>query len=330
MDLHKKWILGPMVNFTNLPFRLTCLDYGADIVFTEEIMDFNILKTNRIFNEKSGIYEYTDDRNSVIFSTNQNENGKVIFQIGTFCSVNALKACEHIINDFCAFDINMGCPKLYNIRRGMGSALLLKPEIAEDILKCLNRNLPKCSITCKIRLLDDFKKTLDFIRLCSNCNISGITVHARTPKEKYDVFPHWDIFPLIKSELSSCIPVIANGDFSSASLINSFESKFPNAVDSFMLSRSARHDPSIFLQKLEWKQRVQGSIGDMKIDIITDKYDCIKKFLKYAIITNLPFKSTKNIIAYMKPVHCHSNALNKINGANSKHKLLDIFNNSNQ
>ena len=68
----------------------------------------------------------------------------------------------------------------------------------------------------------------------------------------------------------------------------------------------------------------------MKIDIITDKYDCIKKFLKYAILTNLPFKSTKNIIAYMKPVRYHGNTLNKINGANSNHKLLDLFNNFNQ
>ena len=39
LDYRDKMILAPMVKIGCLPFRLLALDYGADIVYTEEIID---------------------------------------------------------------------------------------------------------------------------------------------------------------------------------------------------------------------------------------------------------------------------------------------------
>lgn len=47
-------------------------------------------------------------------------------------------------------DINMGCPKEFSIKGGMGAALMANATKAKEILKTLVENI-KIPITCKIR-----------------------------------------------------------------------------------------------------------------------------------------------------------------------------------
>lgn len=61
-----------------------------------------------------------------------------------------MKTLMKVENDIAALDINMGCPKEFSIKGGMGAALMAKPEKAKQILKALVQNL-KIPITCKIR-----------------------------------------------------------------------------------------------------------------------------------------------------------------------------------
>lgn len=42
-----KIILAPMVRIGTLPTRLLALDYGADLVYTEEIIDWKLLRSKR-------------------------------------------------------------------------------------------------------------------------------------------------------------------------------------------------------------------------------------------------------------------------------------------
>lgn len=48
-----KVILAPMVRVGTLPMRLLAVDYGADLVYTEEIIDFKLSKSQRIKNGNS-------------------------------------------------------------------------------------------------------------------------------------------------------------------------------------------------------------------------------------------------------------------------------------
>ena len=52
MDYGSKVILAPMVRVSTLPVRLLALEYGADIVFTEELVDWKLLSSVRQFNSK--------------------------------------------------------------------------------------------------------------------------------------------------------------------------------------------------------------------------------------------------------------------------------------
>lgn len=47
LDYTNKIILAPMVRVGTLPMRLLALNYGADIVYTEELIDWKLLKTTR-------------------------------------------------------------------------------------------------------------------------------------------------------------------------------------------------------------------------------------------------------------------------------------------
>lgn len=45
-----KVILAPMVRVGTLPMRLLALDYGADIVYSEELIDWKFLRSVRRVN----------------------------------------------------------------------------------------------------------------------------------------------------------------------------------------------------------------------------------------------------------------------------------------
>lgn len=51
-----KVILAPMVRVGTLPMRLLSLDYGADIVYSEELVDRKLLRAERRINGKLKIY----------------------------------------------------------------------------------------------------------------------------------------------------------------------------------------------------------------------------------------------------------------------------------
>lgn len=47
-----KIILAPMVRVGTLPMRLLALEYGADLVYTEELIDWKLLDSKRVENSE--------------------------------------------------------------------------------------------------------------------------------------------------------------------------------------------------------------------------------------------------------------------------------------
>lgn len=52
LDYSNKIILAPMVRVGTLPTRLLALEMGADIVYTEELIDLRLIKCKRTVNGK--------------------------------------------------------------------------------------------------------------------------------------------------------------------------------------------------------------------------------------------------------------------------------------
>ena len=52
IDYRNKLILAPMVRVGSLPMRLLSLKYGADLVYSPEIIDRRLIGSERVYNGK--------------------------------------------------------------------------------------------------------------------------------------------------------------------------------------------------------------------------------------------------------------------------------------
>ena len=150
-----KICLGPMVRVNALPFRILALQYGCDLIFTEELIDQRLLKCNRIINKSLNTIDYitnTGNNKCVLLRIDMKlEVNKLILQLGTSDPGMALKAALLVQNDVTGIDINMGCPKKFSIQAGMGVALLDNPSVAYSIVKTLKAHLD-IPVSVKMRL----------------------------------------------------------------------------------------------------------------------------------------------------------------------------------
>jgi tRNA-dihydrouridine synthase 2 len=166
----EKYCLGPMVRASTLPLRLAALYFGADAVYSEEIPSWraaactrrenDILQCCDFFTTQSGRIKEVILRTHYVI---EKDAKRLVVQLGAGDAVSALKGAQIFENDVAAIDINMGCPKHYSVSRGMGSELMVRPEIAEDIIKTLRRNL-SIPVSVKTRIFMHDDKTVDMRR----------------------------------------------------------------------------------------------------------------------------------------------------------------------
>jgi len=272
-----KVILAPMVRVGTFPMRLLAIKYGADLVFNQELIDHKVTRVVRRTNEKYGSVDFIDkSTDKLIFRTFPDE--KVIFQIGSSDAIRCLNACTLIQNDVLGVDLNMGCPKKFSVLGGMGAALLSKPDIVEDIVKTLKRNLrSNLSVTCKIRLLQDEKSTLELCRRLEKLEINALTVHARYIADRPSSVAR---IKLIKP-ITEClhIPCVYNGDIYKYSDIE--RAKQMTGCSSVMIARGAQWNVSVFSRenKLEALDKIIHEYVEL-----SEKYGNVFQNSKYVVV----------------------------------------------
>ncbi|VVC31543.1 Hypothetical protein CINCED_3A023870 [Cinara cedri] len=298
-----KVILAPMVRINTLPMRLLALDYGADIVYTEELIDHRLIKCSRHVNDTLQSIDFIDKSNAtVVFRTCSREKLHVVLQIGTSDPERAAKAAQVVEQDVAGIDINMGCPKDFSLKGGMGAALLSCPDKACTILSAVVSAV-SIPVTCKIRVLPDINDTIELCKKLATTGIAAIAVHGRTVKERPN-HPNRNHFIKAISEALD-IPVIAklllirytnvlclsryvltnnNVCFSGGSKeIETFEdiTKFKNITgcSSVMIARTAEKNCSIF--KRDGKLELGTIIRDYLHHAVD--YDNVAPNTKYCI-----------------------------------------------
>ncbi len=209
-----KRILAPMVRAGTLPLRLLALQYGADTVYGEEIVDKRILACRRVENGRFVDFlsrpAGPQSMEQLIFRTDRaRERGRCVFQMGTATPALAVRAAQVVAGDVDAIDVNMGCPKHFSISGGMGVALTQDPDRACSIIKAL-RDALDIPVSCKIRLRDTPSQTLDFVKALEAAGAQAIGVHARTAAERPNDPPHWDQLKALVDAVN--VPIIVNGD----------------------------------------------------------------------------------------------------------------------
>lgn len=276
-----KIIVAPMVRVCTLPFRLLAVDYGTDLVYTEETIDFKMLRSIKRNNEILGTTDFIDKSDgTVFFRTCEKERTKVIFQVGTSDAQRALKVGKMVEPHVAGLDVNMGCPKEFSIKGGMGAALLTQPEKVKSILNTLVQGL-SIPVTCKIRLLNSLEDTIEFCKMVEKCGVAAIAIHGRTKEERPNHPNHNDMIRAISSVLT--IPVIANGGSKEIMCYEDIE-KFrqETGASSVMIARAAM-----------WNCSIVRPEGVLPLDTVTEAY------LKYSIAYDNPFTYTKYAVQNM-------------------------------
>ncbi|KAG8012430.1 tRNA-dihydrouridine(20) synthase [NAD(P)+]-like [Nibea albiflora] len=257
--------LAPMVRVGTLPMRLLALDYGADLVYCEELIDIKMAQCHRVVNEVLETVDFVAPDERVMFRTCEREKDRVVFQMGTSDPDRALTVARLVEKDVAAIDVNMGCPKEYSTKGGMGAALLSDPDKIEAILKKLVTGL-SIPVTCKIRILPSLEETLSLVQRIEKTGVTAIAVHGRMKEERPRHPVHCDYIQAIAQTVS--IPVIANGGSLDLVKTNGDIEEFRKAAgaSSVMLARAAMWNASVFSKQ-----------GPLPVERVMEEY------LKYAI-----------------------------------------------
>lgn len=183
--------------------------------------------------------------------------------------------------DVAGIDVNMGCPKEFSIKGGMGAALLQQPEKIEAILRALVKAVPNLLVTCKIRVFEDIQATIDLCRRIEATGVCAIGVHGRTKDERPQHANRNQTIAAIAKALR--IPVIANGLSSEVTCFNDIERlREECGAAALMLARAAETNVSIFRKEGMW------SVEEL-----------ITRYLRLAIHWDNRFANTKYCIQQM-------------------------------
>ncbi|XP_067349930.1 tRNA-dihydrouridine(20) synthase [NAD(P)+]-like isoform X2 [Channa argus] len=241
--------LAPMVRVGTLPMRLLALDYGADVVYCEELIDIKMAQCRRVVNEVLDTVDFVAPDDRVMFRTCEREKDRVVFQMGTADPDRALTVAQLVEKDVAAVDVNMGCPKEYSTK----------------ILRKLVSGV-SVPVTCKIRILPSLEETVRLVQRIEKTGVAAVAVHGRFKEERPRHPVHCDYIRAIAQSVS--IPIIANGASLDMVKTNSDIEEFRKATgtSSVMLARAAMWNASVF-----------SSQGPLPVERVMEEY------LKYAI-----------------------------------------------
>ena len=217
-------ILAPMVDVTDLPYRLLCRRCGAGMAYTEMLYIDAILHENK--------------KTELLMKTSREDR-----PIGLQITGNSEEEFEKFVSskkwkNFDLIDLNCGCPSIRITGNEAGSYLLNNPEKIGRMIKILKKTGKP--VTAKIRL--GFKKNnvLKVARIIEEAGADALTLHTRLAVHGRDVPADWSWFKKVKKEIK--IPLIGNGDVFSGE----DASRMLEVCDGVMIARGAIGDPLIF------------------------------------------------------------------------------------
>lgn len=234
IKLKSPLILAPMIDVTDLPYRLICRKNGAALAYTEMIHALEIYHKKGLSKKIKTIKK---DR-----------------PLGIQITASSVKQIEKIIpvlqkhykKDFDLIDLNCGCPSSRTIDVKSGSFLLTKPKLVGQMIKTLkNADLPT---TAKIRLGLRKNNVLVLAKEIEKAGADALTIHARLAIQPYKIPADWKQIKLVSKTIG--IPLIGNGDIVDGQTTE----KMLGITDAAMIGRAAIGNPLIFKNILYYLQ----------------------------------------------------------------------------
>ncbi|VEU35888.1 unnamed protein product [Pseudo-nitzschia multistriata] len=275
----KALVVAPMVDASDLPFRLLCRRYGANLCYTPMIHS-RLVVDSKTYREKfTGTWLETADR-------------PLIAQICGSDPDDFLKAARLVEPYVDGIDINCGCPQGIARRGDYGAFLLEQEDKLLKLVKHLVANLT-VPLSVKVRLLPDpetnphklndpsykgFDTPAASLALYGKLVDAGVhllTIHGRTRKQKQDMtgVADWETIRKAVELYGDRIPIFANGSIEHYSDVE--ECLRTTNCDGVMSSESLLEFPPIFY-KTPQSPPSQRTIG--RLQLAEEYMDLAKKY----------------------------------------------------
>lgn len=250
-----KHICSPMVDQSELAFRMLTRKYGVDLAYTP-------MFHARLFSESA---KYREQQ----FSTAPGDNPLIV----QFCGDNAqtiLNAAKYVENQCDAVDLNLGCPQGIARKGHYGSFLLTETDLLVDIVSTLDKNL-QVPVTCKIRKVStDLQDTLKLCYALQGAGASAICVHGRLKEQKGSTTGEvdWETCQIIKQRMD--IPIFVNGGIETYEDVQRCFKE--TGCDAVMSSEALLETPCLFSNTHVPQDQLTLEYLDM-----CEKYRCLNK-----------------------------------------------------
>ena len=234
------FILAPMLDVTDKPFRQIIAESGAPDIFFTEFVSIDGLASKEGRKRLEKMLEFSDF---------EKENKNLIVQI--FGSkVEKVKEAMKVVQKyhFAGVDINMGCPDQNIIKQGAGSDMMRNFERAEKIFKEVKK-YSRVPVSIKTRI-GYSQIDWDWIKFILSLKPSALTFHLRTKSEMSKVEAHWEIMKKIwelRDEISPDTILIGNGDI--LNLEEAQKKIEESKIDGVMIGRGIFQNPFLFGNK---------------------------------------------------------------------------------
>lgn len=225
-------LLAPMEDVTDIGFRLLCRRLGASMVYSEFVAaDALVRMVNRTL-EKLTVC---------------NEERPVAIQIYGK-DPGAVSEAARIVEERARpdiIDINFGCPVKRVAGKGAGAGLLQDvPRMLEITRRTVDAVHVPVTVKTRLGWDENHKIIVPLAEQLQDAGAQALTIHGRTRAQMYTGEADWTLIGEVKRNPRMRIPVIGNGDITSADgALQAFE-RF--GVDAVMVGRATFGRPWIF------------------------------------------------------------------------------------
>ncbi|MCD7710748.1 MAG: tRNA dihydrouridine synthase DusB, partial [Porphyromonadaceae bacterium] len=229
--------LAPMEDVTDTSFRLSCKEFGADMVTTEFVSSDALIRAIDKTRAKLSISE--EERPVAIQIYGRNVDAMV----------EAARLCEEVCPD--VIDLNFGCPVKKIAGKGAGAGMLRDVPLMLSITRAVV-NAVRVPVTVKTRLGWDNESRIivELAEQLQDCGIAALTIHGRTRSQMYTGEADWSLIGAVKENPRMRISIIGNGDITSPEKAQEAFSRY--GVDGVMVGRAAIGAPWIFGEMKEY------------------------------------------------------------------------------
>ncbi|GGP11691.1 tRNA dihydrouridine synthase [Oceanobacillus neutriphilus] len=229
------FILAPMEDVTDVVFRHVVAEAGRpDVFFTEFTNTESYCHPEGIYSVR-GRLTFTEDEQPMVAHIwgdkpdNFREMSIGMAEMG-----------------YKGIDLNMGCPVPNVASKGKGSGLILRPEVAAEIIQAAKAGGIPVSVKTRLGYsnIDEWR---DWLKHVFEQDIANLSIHLRTRREMSKVDAHWELIGEIKKlrdEIAPDTMLTINGDIPDREAGLKLVEEF--GVDGVMIGRGIFKNPFAF------------------------------------------------------------------------------------